>query len=242
MKILQISSARVQYPGGTERAVLEISKRLSKRHEVTILQTNLYEEDQEFERLSEIKNLKIITCKNEFFLGGFGYSKDFKEVLKKIYRGFDIIHIHGHGRFTSDFALRFLNGKKPLIYTAYGFFHTKKHKIMKEAYNLFFKHLKKNFLCTALTEIEYNQYRELKIPKDKIKILPIGIDFKKLQIKKKHNFFENKRYLIYVGRIHKSKGIQHILKAIEGQNLNLLIVGKDAGYKDEIKRLIKKYQ
>ena len=85
MKILHVSSARVDYPGGTEKVILEISTRQALNHEVTILQTNLYEENKKFEPVENRGDIKVITCQNDFFLGGFGYSSDFKKKLRKIF-------------------------------------------------------------------------------------------------------------------------------------------------------------
>ena len=76
MKILHISSARIDYPGGTEKVLWEIARRQVKKNKVTILQTNLYEEKKDFKKNEIRNNIKTITCKNDSFLGGFGYSKD----------------------------------------------------------------------------------------------------------------------------------------------------------------------
>lgn len=242
MKILQISSVPVTYSGGTEKVVLELSKELSKNNEVTILQTNLYEEKKKFERYSKIGKIRVITCKNDYFAGGFGYSKEFASTLKEIWKGFDLIHIHGHGRFTSDFTLRYLKDKKPLIYTAHGFFHTSKAGFIKKIYNSFFKRIhKKNVWFTALTELEEKKYLQLRVKKGKIKIIPNWVDFKKFSNAKeiKIPFKNNFPILVYVGRIHESKGLQYVLKAINNLKVNLLIVGRDGGYKEELEKLVK---
>ena len=46
MKILNIGSAPVTFAGGNEKINLEIAKQLSVNHDVTILQTNLYQENE----------------------------------------------------------------------------------------------------------------------------------------------------------------------------------------------------
>lgn len=241
MKILQISSVPVTYSGGTEKVVLELSKELSKKYEVTILQTNLYENNKKFKKNSKIGNIKIITCKNDKFMGGFGYSKEFKETLKKIWQEYDVIHIHGHGRFTSSYALNLIRKKKPIIYTAHGFFHSPKSGKIKKIYNLFFKLLvnKAKFLI-ALTDLEKKEYLKLGAKKNKIKVIPNWIDLNKFSKGKKIKFpFENKfPVLLYVGRIHESKGLQYVIRAIKELNINLFIVGKDNGYKKELEKII----
>lgn len=247
MKILQISSVPVTYLGGTEKVVLELSKEISKNHEVTILQTNLYENKKSFDRNSQIGNVKIITCKNDYFFGGFGYSKEFKKKLREIWEDFDVIHIHGHGRFTSNWTLKFLKNKKPMIYTAHGFFHSKRDGMIKKIYNrLFGKRLNNAEFCTALTELEKKAYLKLGVSEDKIKIIPNWVDLganKPLKVLKKKvisslGINPNLKTLLYVGRIHESKGLSYILDAIKDIQINFLIVGKDGGYMSRLKKEI----
>lgn len=251
MKILNISSVPVTYSGGTERVIFELSKEFSKKHKVTILQTNLYEERKKIKKYSKIGEINIITCKNDKFLGGFGYSKEFKNVLKKIWKAYDIIHIYGHGRFTSNFSLNFLKNKKPLVYSAHGFFHDKRHQVFKKIYNIYFKKVLKKVqpFCIALTEIEKQQYLKFGIKKEKITIIPGGITCQKLKIKNisklKKEYFEGKekdKIMLYVGRIHESKGLKYIIQAIKNLDIKFIIIGKDTGYKKELEKLIKKEQ
>jgi len=247
MKILQIISVPVTYPGGTEKVVFEISKRLSKKHDVTILQTTLYQEKEKFKKSSFIDGIKIITCKNDYYLGGYGYSKDFKKILKKIWKNYDIIHIHGYARFTSNFALKFLYKKKPVIFSPHGFIHTKKNYLFKIIHDLTIgKFIRYAKFCTALTKLDYKYYKKLDVKKEKIIELPNGVDIEKINKIKKEDVEKFKRKyrlknntLLFVGRIHKSKGLQYVIKAIKDIDCKFLIVGKDTGYKEGLLKIIK---
>lgn len=248
MRILHIASVPVQYPGGTEKVIWELARRQAINNEVTILQTNLYMKEKA--PGEERKNkVKIITCKNDYWLGGFGYSSDFKEKLETILKYYDVVHIHGHGRFTSTYALNFLKNKKPMIYSAQGFFHKK--NFIKEMYDLIFGRLLKNAtFCTALTQLEEKHLlKKFGIEKEKIKIFPGGTDLKNLKkpsskeissFKKKYGL--TKRVLIYVGRIHASKGIQKVIEAIKDIDCQFLIVGKDAGFKESLVKQAKELE
>ena len=249
MKILQISSARVQYPGGTEKVVWELSKFLAGQgHDVTILQTNLYENEVEYKRVEDVDGIKIITCKNDRFLGGFGYSREFKGRLKEIWENYELVHIHGHGRFTSNYSLKFLKNKIPTIYTAHGFFHSKKANIAKHIHDKIFGNLLENAMfCTALTKIEKEKYIQMGVPEKRIKIIPNWIDlekFKPRKINKKKILekydLENKKTLLCVARVHESKGSQYVIEAIKDMDINFLIVGRDAGFSEELNERIKK--
>ena len=248
MKILHISSARIDYPGGTEKIIKELSVRQAKRHKVVILQTNLYEEERLFDRIEERENIKIITAKNDLFLGGFGYSREFKKILKIIWKEFDIVHIHGHGRFTSNYSLKFLKNKKPIIYSGQGFFHDKKNNFFKKIYDkIYGKRLNNATFLTALTKLEINKIKNYGIDEEKIIIIPGGVDFEKIssvkesgKLRKKYLDSKKEKILLYVGRIHESKGIQYVLEAIEDIKIKFFIVGKDAGYKERLKEIIEK--
>ncbi len=240
MKILEISSAPVSFNGGTEKVVLELSKDLSKKHEVTILQTTLYEQDKK-SGVEKNGNLKIITCKNDYFAKGFGYSLEFKNVLKKIYKNFDLIHIHGHGRFTSTYALRFLKYKKPIIYTAHGFFHTSASGKIKKIYNFIFSKIKNGVsIFIALTPLEEKEYVRLGIKKEKVVILPNWVNLREFKATKKKKYFSNSYPVLFcVGRIHESKGMQFVLEAIKNLKVNFLIAGRDVGYLKTLKQIVK---
>jgi len=250
MKILNISSARVQYPGGTEKLVWELSKYMVKQgHEVTILQTDLYEKGYKWKAVERKEGIDIITCRNDRFIRGFGYSKEFKEKLKEIWKGFDIIHIYGHGRFTSEYALRFIKNKKPIVYSACGFFHNKKHSFAKKLYDRFFRRSAKHIdFCTGLTGIENKRYGQLGVRENKRGVVPAWIDLKKFKkrkinkekLRRKYGI-EKKKTLLYVGRIHKSKGLQYIVEAVKNLDVNFLIVGRDADFSVVLKEKIKEY-
>ncbi|MFA4887930.1 MAG: glycosyltransferase family 4 protein, partial [Candidatus Nanoarchaeia archaeon] len=250
MRILQISSARIQYPGGTEKVVWELSKYLVKKgQDVTILQTDLYEKTTDIKSFEEIEGVKIITCRNDRFVRGFGYSKEFKIKLKEIWRDFDVIHIFGHGRFTSDYTLRFIGKKKPVIYSACGFFHNPKDSFFKKMYDLFFRRSIRNVtFCTALTEIERKRYSQLGVPDRKIEVIPAWIDlekFKRGKVNREKIFgkwgLKDKKTLLYVGRVHESKGLGYVVEAIKDLDVNFLIVGKDADFSERLDEEINRF-
>ena len=85
--------------------------------------------------------------------------------------------------------------------------------------------------------------------KSRIKIIRNGINLKKLV--SKHNFKEkyqiNSKFILFVGRFSKSKGIETLINAfsiikneLKDSNTRLVIMGVDFGYQDEMEKLIKK--
>lgn len=246
MRILQITFAPITSFGGMEKVVWQISKEMTKKgHEVTILQTDLYGPKKDTKEQIKEK-VRIISCKNNFFLGGYGYSSEFKRKLKEIWGNFDVGHIHGYGKFTSDFALKFLKGKLPIIFSPYGFFHDKKNQIIKKIHMLLLaRRLKNADFCLGLTKLEHEKLLSLGIPHNKIKIISPGIKIKNPKMSKNPRDYFNKTrkdkpLMLYVGRIHRTKGLKEILEAIKDIDINFLIIGKDVGFKKVLNCTIKK--
>jgi glycosyltransferase involved in cell wall biosynthesis len=103
----------------------------------------------------------------------------------------------------------------------------------------------------ALNSFEANQYKHIGIPEEKIAIIPNGIDLSeyvnlppKGAFKKKFNILEDKRIVLYLGRIHKIKGIDFLIKAyaylknkMNFKDAVLVIAGPDDGYLSKAKIL-----
>lgn len=106
----------------------------------------------------------------------------------------------------------------------------------------------------ALSQKEANQFVSFGINRDRIFILPNGVDFERFRIsssdrrkfRKKYGIPERAFVIIFVGRIHKVKGLDSLIKAYWlikpkiRKSLFLLIVGPDAGYKSTLEGLIYK--
>ncbi len=249
MRILHITSSFLPVIGGQEKVVEELAKNLKNlKHNITILTTNLLCEKANLPKYENLNGIKIIRCKNDFFLGGYGYSKEAIRWLNKNWGKFDVIHSHGYNRFLSEFAVYYLKNKKPVVFTPHGFIHTKKNYFFKMVHDLTFgRVIKHASICTALTKLDLREYARRGVKKERIKEVPNGINDKFLdKINKKESDDFKKRqnikqdYLLYVGRIHKSKGLQYVIKSIENLNCLLVIVGQDAGYKKKVIRLAKR--
>ena len=85
--------------------------------------------------------------------------------------------------------------------------------------------------------------------KSRIEIIRNGVNLKKLV--SKHNFKEkyqiNSKFILFVGRFSKSKGIETLINAfsivkneLKDSNIHLVIMGVDFGYQAEMEKLIKK--
>ena len=241
MKILQITSSFFPVLGGQEKVVYEISKRLvEKGHKVTILTTDLLCEEKVPKR-EKLEGIEIVRFKNKLFLGSYGYSPEAIRWLKENYSKYNIVHSHGYNRHLSEFAIKILYGKIPIIFSPHGFIHTKKNYFFKIIHDITFgRFVKRANLCTALTKLDFGEYEKLGVKKEKIVEIPNGVDVEKFSKSKKYDSKKFGDFILYVGRIHESKGLQYVLEAIKKLDTKLVIVGKDAGYKQDLMEKSKK--
>jgi glycosyltransferase involved in cell wall biosynthesis len=103
----------------------------------------------------------------------------------------------------------------------------------------------------ALSRVEAEQYRGMGVPEEKIAIIPNGIDLSeyanlppKGSFKQKFGIKEEERIVLYLGRIHRLKGIDFLIKSFACmvkngvENVKLVIAGPDDGYLNEAKSLV----
>lgn len=103
----------------------------------------------------------------------------------------------------------------------------------------------------ALNRVEAEQYKRMGVPEEKIAIIPNGIDLSeyaqlppKGSFKKKHGIDEEEKIVLYLGRIHRIKGIDILVKAFADvveklDGVWLVVVGPDDGYLSQLKALTK---
>jgi len=84
-----------------------------------------------------------------------------------------------------------------------------RHKLLRDASKVI-----------ALTQMEADQYRRMGVPEEKIAIIPNGIDLSEYAnlppqgaFKKKYGIKEEEKIVLYLGRIHESKGLGMLAEA-----------------------------
>lgn len=259
LKILQVISTPpfAWATGGCARVVFDLSKELVKQgHEVTILTTDMYKPNQRYESQNPefVEGIRIIRYK---------YISDYLAWDKKIYispgmikylknnlKEYDIVHLEDllslQGIITSKFCKKF---DIPYIITAHGSLpFLIKNKILNK---LIFKNiLLRSSKAIALTNQESDLYKKLGLNGNKIEIIPNGIDLTNNPIeiglfRKKHKIEKNKKIILYLGRIHKTKGINTLINVFDkvlddNKDVILVIAGPDDGYLQKIQNKAKR--
>ena len=254
MKILQVLTFFSPVHGGSAEVPYQLSKELAKRgHEVTIY-TSDYKISQEY--INSITETGVKVCSFKTWLSGTkpritpGIIKSAREQVKY----FDIIHMHNYRTF-QNIVVHYYAKKYdiPYVLQAHGsvlpFFQKQR---LKRIFDLFFGYriLSDASKVIALTRTEVEQYKKMGVDKNKIEIVPNGIDLSEYEnlpergeFRRKYSIKDGEKIVLYIGRLHKSKGIDLLIKAFadiskELDNIILILVGPDGGHRPALEKLI----
>ena len=172
--------------------------------------------------------------------------------LRKMIKDFDIIHIHEHRHFLAIATHRYaVKNNIPYVLQAHGsvlpFFQKEGLKeIFDKLWGFNIRHDASKVF--ALTEVEKGQYLEMGVKEENIEIVPLGINVEEYSnlpnkgvFKSKYNIGENEQLILFLGRIHKIKGIDLLIESfarLKRDDVKLAIVGGDYGFLDSAKELI----
>ena len=263
MKILQVTNffKPSWESGGPARVAYEVSKELIERgHEVTVYTTDGYTS-----RLSVKKNkpVDVDGIKTYYFRNLSSYLA--REIVlpipyflpivaRKEIWDFDVIHIHEHRTVVAAIVRHYAKnyGIPYIIQTHGSVLPLFQKQGLKKIFDLSFGYriLSGASKVIALTKTEAEQYKKMGVDADKIEIVPNGIDLSEYdnlpergEFRKKCTIREDEKLILYLGRIHKIKGIDLLVEAFadlvkELDNVRLVIVGPDDGFLSTLKRQI----
>lgn len=254
MKILQVVPFFTPVRGGSVVVPYNLSKHLAKRgHEVTIY-TSDFELDQDY--INSLLGVRVHPFHCWLNLLGLYIIPDMVKEAKRKLKDFDIIHLHCHRSFQNIMIHHY--AKKygiPYVLDAHG--STPRRKGLKGLLRWLFdvafgnRILRDASQCIGETEMGVKEYKELGVNEDKIVLItpPFSTeDFNQLpatgNFRQKYNIKE-KHIVVFLGRIHHIKGIDFLVESFneliqDRNNVILVVVGPDDGYKSALKELIDK--
>lgn len=249
MKIVMITPSFYPVEGGLERHVYYLSKELIKKgHEVEVF-TSDRNRKQRIKLKKEIyEGIKIRRFKTWFNLGDF--ASFFPGIFKAIKKSdADVFHFHN---FRHPHHLGVFFTKKPCLLTPHWPNYPKGLRInfMDLFANSFDLLLGKFFLnrfdkIFSITDLETNWFvKKFNISKEKFRVIPNGVpkDYLTLRdpkiFRKKYNIEDKDFVVLSLSRIHKSKGLDLVIKVARYfPNVKFVIAGVDGGYLNELKNL-----
>lgn len=264
MKILQaVSYFPPAYAfGGPVNVAFHLSKALSKKgHALVVYTTNAKDTKSKLKANLNSSINEIIV--RRFRILSFPLFKNYKPFItpqllgfaRNEVKNFDIIHLHEYRTFQNVILHHY--AKKygvPYVLQAHGSLPRiiAKGKL-KKVYDFLFGYrlLRDAFKVFALNEVEFKQYVRMGVPKENIEVMPNGINLSEFDnfpskgsFKKKFKIGDDEKILLFLGRIHKIKGLNILVQAFaeiakEFSKTKLVIVGPDDGYLSTVETLVK---
>jgi len=241
--------------GGSIEVVYQLSRALAQAgHEVTIY-TSDFELDQEY--IDSLDGVKVYPFRGVGLgrLGlGFYFTPGMIRKLRNEVKGFDIVHIHEYISFQNIVAYYYARKYDiPYVLQAHGCIARVMGKQMiNRMFDILFGYriLKGASKVIALSNREVKEYKQMGIDQDKIAMIPNGLDielFNDLPAPgqfKERNDIKEKRIVLFLGRIHKIKGLAFLVESFselvkEIEDVVLVLAGPDDGYEEELRGLIK---
>jgi glycosyltransferase involved in cell wall biosynthesis len=254
MKILQIIPYFNPRRGGDVNVCYHLSKHLVKRgHDVTIFTTD-FEFDETY--ANSLTDVCVVPFHCSANIALFLYTPQMKKRLRKEIKNFDIVHLHDFRTYQNVLVHRYVKRYGvPFVIQAHGDVPILTEKqFLKNIYDILWgKNILKDASKTfALNQTEVDQYRNYGVKSSDIKVVPNGIDVSEYNdlpqygtFRRKYNIKDNVKIILYVGRIHESKGIQLLVEAFADtikklNNVYLVFVGPDDGYQQKLCQRINK--
>jgi len=269
IKILQV--CEYYYPlwesGGVARSVYQLSESLAnKGHDVTVYTSNYFNIDRKLitnkpQNINGVKVYYFENCKKYFkfisnFIRPFPYY--LPHILKTEIQKFDIIHIHEHRTVFAIMVYRYAKKYNiPIVLQPRGSLPRGDKPFIKELFDKIVGYEIINYsnIIIASSIIESQAFSSIieNLKHNKIIHIPNGFnseDYDELPnfgiFRKKYSIPYNNRMILFMGRIHKRKGAEILIKAFielinKFDNLTLVIAGPDEGYLKELKNLSNQY-
>jgi len=252
MKILQVIPYLFPEAGGDVNVCCNLSKQLARQgHEVTILTTD-FKIDGRYASSLEESGINIVIFPCQLNVALYLYSPKMKRWLSANIRSFDVIHLHTYRSYQNKIIHHYARKYSvPYVLQAHGslplFFGKKGLKRLFD-HLLGIRIIQDSTYLIALTKEEVNQYREMGAKGIRIKIVPNGIDLKdfenppaKGKFRNRYRIGDEENIILYVGRLHKSKGIDLLIHAFSKldatDKARLIIIGPDGGCRGSLEKL-----
>jgi len=215
--------------GGPVRVCYQISKELVRRgNEVDVLTSDAKTLNSRLKlpSVTNMNGINVYYCRNLSFvltkLSSLLITLDMASFIRDK-KKYDIIHIHEYRTFQNIVIYEYaVKSETPYVLQAHGSVLRDNKFLRKIIYDVAFgkRILGKASKVIALTEAEVREYGQVGVPKEKICIIPNGLDleqFKKLPdeglFKKKFGVKCDEKVILYMGRVNKTKGIDFLIRS-----------------------------
>jgi glycosyltransferase involved in cell wall biosynthesis len=264
MKALHLSLSYNSAPalGGPDLTVYKLCTELVRQGlEVDVVCTNLATKTSVIQPITFQREVEAVHAlymdtrkllplgKNSF---GLYYMRGFKRHMENIVRNYDVVHIHGFRDYESVVGswVAAAAGVPYLIHPR-GTLPYQGHSILaKSVFDLLLGRsiLRKASRVIALSHREVESFTALGVAPERIDVVNNGIEAKDYTLAQNADAFrakhgiQEKYIILYFGRIHAIKGIDHMVRAAaqlrrEGFDVAAVAVGTDEGYSETLRMI-----
>jgi glycosyltransferase involved in cell wall biosynthesis len=250
LKILQVTQNFKPYPGGQEKYVLELSKKLKEfGHDITVYTTNRFN----LPKFEQNDGLDVYRFNMLFCPLNNPISLEFLKTYRNL-KNYDVINVHNEHSFLSFITIlyKFVH-KKPIVLTHHG--QLKFGLYYKDIFERFYERTIGKLLFNSVEMIAANSEADkdfiasLGVNGDKIKVLHNAINpeslmlHKEMKIENLNPESSNKKIVLFVGRIIERKGVEFLIKSAKvvtkiHDNVLFAIIG-DGPYRRQVEKLVK---
>lgn len=247
MKILQVIPYFAFTRGGDVNVCYNLTRQLTNMgHDVTILTTTF---DYNKEDTDNINNLTMVPIPYKFNLALFIYSPDIKKWLEENIMNFDIIHLHELRSYQNNIVTKYAK-KYNIPYIVQPHASTPKHvnkSFIKNIYDLIYGNKIIRDASKVIAVSKEEEYYDRKMKAKNVEVIYNGMNIEEFDNLPPDGIFRNKNikspYILYLGRLDKLKGINHIIQAFSQlpdkyNEYKLVIAGKITEYKKELDNII----
>ncbi len=256
MKILHVSASLSPTWGGPVSVISSLTKSLSKINvECTVLATKGIRTG--FDQI-DLKGVETKVFPNSWLAHLWtGHSPSLADELLSIVPQYDLVHIHELWHFPHLAAYRAaIKHKKPYIITVHGSLYEhslKQKKLQKHFYMKLFqrKTLENAAALQAFNDIEKEKIVNLGL-RSRTVVIPNGVDVEnfdslppRFEFERRFTRLGQKRIVLYLGRIHPSKGLGLLASAFgdivrNRRDTYLIIAGpRDGNYADQLEETLR---
>ena len=246
--------------GGPPKVLHDLSKKLIQRgHKITTFTTNALEANQVIrENYKNVNGIEVYYFRNlsnwlawnqKLFL-----PIGLRKMINRTMKGFDCVILQGFRNYINFVSYRYATKYKiPYVLFAFGSLprNVGIKKIIKYIADFCFSRdmLKNASKLIAQNYHESMEYLHFGASKEKIELVPLGIDLTEFQslprrgtLRKRYHIKNEGKVVLFLGRIHKHKGLDILLQALselkKEQDFKFVLVGRDDGYLSSVNKLI----
>ncbi len=238
-KILHISKLYYPWTGGVERNLQELVESIKEKTGVKVLCCEVMGRTK-YQRINDVEILK--SCSLGLVLST-PISPCFPYYFKKLTKEADLIHYHSLFPLGEIMEILFNPIKKKIVTIHY-------ERLRRNYLMVLYKPILREFLKRVdkiiIPSKAFLDSRLLSGFKEKVEIIPFGIDIKKFEldpdiremkeeIRKKYGF----PIILFVGNLLPYKGLNYLILAMKDVKGKLLIIG-DGSEMDKLKRIVHK--